>query len=255
MSDRSSRIEFFPDREALSRAAAEEFCARAHQAISNNGRFAVALSGGSTPRDFYALLANPEAPYRDQLAWDKVHFFWGDERHVPPDHPDSNFRMANEAMLSKVAVPSENVHRIPAEMPDANAAAQTYDQELRRFFQTGQQQPPRFDLALMGMGPDGHTASLFPQTLALREQHRWVVSNWVEKLHTDRITLTVPVFCHAAEVLFLVAGADKAVVLRDVLHGPYLPDQWPAQIFRNCSARVVWFIDQLAARQLPKRRS
>lgn len=252
MPDRSPRVAIFADREALSRATAEEFCARARQAISDHGWFSVALSGGSTPREFYALLANKEAPYRDQLAWEKIHFFWGDERHVPPDHADSNFRMANEAMLSKVAVPSENVHRIAAEMPDANAAAEAYEQELRRFFQADQQQPPRLDLALMGMGPDGHTASLFPKTAALHESKRWVVRNWVEKLHTDRITLTAQVLCNAAHVLFLVAGADKAVALRDVLHGPYHPDQWPAQIFRNCSARVVWLIDQLAARQSPK---
>jgi 6-phosphogluconolactonase len=254
MPDRPLRIEIVPDREALSRVAADEFCARAREAIDDHGRFSVALSGGSTPRDFYALLANPDAPYCSQLAWDKIHFFWGDERHVPPDHAESNYRMANEAMLSKAPVPSDNVHRILAEMPDADAAAQAYEEELRRFFRPDEGRRPRFDLALMGLGPDGHTASLFPQTPALHEKQRWVMENWVQKLHTDRITLTVPVLCNAAHVLFLVAGADKAVALRDVLHGPYHPDQWPAQIFRNCSAHVVWLIDQLAARQLPKAR-
>lgn len=245
-------IEVEPDCEALHRAAAEYFCARAAEAIAEHGQFTVALSGGSTPRGFYALLAKSDGAYRDRLAWDKIHFFWGDERHVPPDSAESNFRMANEAMLSVAPVPKENVHRILAEMLDAEQAAKAYEDELRRFFQTKDGRPPRFDLALLGMGPDGHTASLFPQTAALHESHRWVVRNWVERLHTDRITLTAPVLCNAAHVLFLVAGADKAVVLRDVVHGPYHPDQWPAQIFRNCSARVVWLIDQLAARQLPK---
>jgi 6-phosphogluconolactonase len=253
MTPGSPRIEVLPDRDALSRAAAEKFCTLARDAIKRLGRFTVALSGGSTPRDFYALLANPAAAYRGQLEWEPIHFFWGDERHVPPEHSESNFRMANEALLSRVPVPGGNVHRILAEMPDADAAAQAYEEELRRFFHPAKDQPPHFDLALMGLGPDGHTASLFPQTAALHERHRWVMANWVEKLHTDRITLTAPVLCNAAHVVFLVAGADKAVALRDVLHGPYHPDQWPAQIFRNCSAQVTWLVDQLAARQLPKR--
>lgn len=253
MATSSPQIQILADCEALSRAAAEAFCELAQAAVKERGRFSVALSGGSTPRDFYALLANPDAPYRDQLAWENLHFFWGDERHVPPDHVDSNYRMAHEALLSKAPVPSENVHRIQAEMPDAEAAAQAYEEELRRFFQPPADQPPRFDLVLMGLGPDGHTASLFPQTAALHEKRRWVVANWVQKLHAHRITLTSPVLCCAGEARFLVAGGDKAIALRDVLHGPYHPDQWPAQIFRNCSAHVVWTIDQLAARQLPKR--
>ncbi|HWB12256.1 MAG TPA: 6-phosphogluconolactonase [Pirellulales bacterium] len=253
MPNASPRIEILAGREELSRAAADKFCALAREAIQRHRVFSVALSGGSTPRDFYALLAKSDGPYRGQLEWDRIHFFWGDERHVPPDHADSNFRMANEAMLSVVPVPSGNVHRIPAEMPDADAAAQAYEEELGRFFRPEKDQLPHFDLALMGLGPDGHTASLFPQTAALHERHRWVVGNWVEKLHTHRITLTAPVLSSAAHVLFLVAGADKAVALRDVLHGPYHPDQWPAQLFRNSSAQVTWLLDQLAARQLPKR--
>ncbi|HEV3343279.1 MAG TPA: 6-phosphogluconolactonase [Pirellulales bacterium] len=253
MAHASPRIEVLADRDALSRAAAERFCELAREATGRHGMFTVALSGGSTPRDFYALLANPDAAYRAQLQWERIHFFFGDERHVPPDHAESNFRMANEAMLSRVPVPGGNVHRIPAEVADADTAAHAYEDELRRFFRPGKDQPPHFDLALMGLGPDGHTASLFPQTAALHERHRWVVGNWVERLHTDRITLTAPALCNAVHVLFLVAGADKAVALRDVLHGPFHPDQWPAQIFRNCPAQVTWLIDQLAARQLPKR--
>lgn len=249
----SPHIEVVSDRDALSRAAADKFLALSQAAIQARGRFAVALSGGSTPRDFYALLANADADYRGRIAWDKLHFFWGDERHVPPDNPESNYRMANEALLSKVPVPEPNIHRIKAEMPDADQAAREYEDELRRFFQAEAGKPPRFDLNLMGLGPDGHTASLFPQTAALHEKDRWVVGNWVQKLHTHRITLTAGVLCGAAEILFLVAGGDKATALRDVLHGPYHPDQWPAQIFRNCGGHVTWLVDQLAARQLPKR--
>jgi len=253
MSAYSPQIQIVPDREALSRAAANKFLALAQAAVEKQGYFSVALSGGSTPRDFYELLASPEADFRGQLAWDKIQFFWGDERHVPPDHAESNYRMAYEAMLSKVAVPEANIHRIRAELPDADAAARAYEDELRGFFNATQGGLPRFDLALMGIGPDGHTASLFPQTAALHERERWVVANWVQKLHTHRITLTVPALCPSAEILFLVGGGDKATALRDVLHGPFHPDQWPAQIFRNCTTPVVWLIDQLAARQLPKR--
>lgn len=249
----SPPIRIVESTDALSRAAAERFVACAKQAIDARGRFSVALSGGSTPRDFYALLANPDAPYRGQLAWDKIHFFWGDERQVPPDHAESNYRMANEAMLSKVPVPPANVHRIQAEMPDPAAAAQAYEDELRRFFQPPAGEWPVLDLALMGLGPDGHTASLFPQTAALHEKQRWVVDNWVQKLHKHRFTMTVPVLCHARNVLFLVAGGEKATALRDVFHGPYHPDQWPAQVFRHCSGHAEWLVDQLAARQLPKR--
>lgn len=248
----SPQIQVVADREALTQAAAKRFLASAQSAVQSRGRFAVALSGGSTPRDLYALLADPDAEYRGQLPWDKIYLFWGDERHVPPDHADSNYRMASEAMLSKVPLPAGNVHRIQAELADAEAAARAYEDELRQFFNTAGVGTPHFDLALMGLGPDGHTASLFPQTSALHERDRWVVANWVQKLHTHRITLTVPALCPSAEILFLVAGGDKAIALRDVLHGPFHPDQWPAQIFRNCTNPVVWIVDQLAARQLPK---
>ncbi|HET6880536.1 MAG TPA: 6-phosphogluconolactonase [Pirellulales bacterium] len=249
----SPQIEVVADREALSQSAAKKFLELSRAAIKARGHFSVALSGGSTPRDFYALLADPDAEFRGQLAWDKLHFFWGDERHVPPDHADSNYRMAFEAMLSKAPVPQTNIHRIQAELSDAEAAARAYEEELRRFFKVGEGGSPHFDLALMGLGPDGHTASLFPQTAALHERDRWVVANWVQKLHKHRITLTVPALCPSANILFLVAGGDKATALRDVLHGPFHPDQWPAQIFRNCTSPVTWLIDQLAARQLPKR--
>lgn len=252
MTASSPQIEVVADRNALTHAAAKRFLALVQAAVQSHGRFTVALSGGSTPRDLYALLADPAAEYRNQLPWDKLHFFWGDERHVPPNDKDSNYRMAHEAMLSKVPLPVGNVHRIQAELADADAAARAYEEELRRFFDLPSGGAPRFDLALMGLGPDGHTASLFPQTAALHERERWVTANWVQKLHTHRITLTVPALSPAGEILFLVAGADKAIALRDVLHGPFHPDQWPAQVFRNCANPVVWLVDELAARQLPK---
>lgn len=249
----SPQIEVVADREALNQAAAKKFLLLVQTAVQKQGRFSVALSGGSTPRDFYALLADPAAEYLGQLPWDKLHFFWGDERHVLPDNAESNYRMAYEALLSKVPVPEGNIHRIQAELSDPEAAARAYEEELRHFFNQSSGGSPHFDLALMGLCPDGHTASLFPQTAALHERDRWVVANWVQKLHTHRITLTVPALCPSGEVVFLVAGGDKATALRDVLHGPFHPDQWPAQIFRNCTNPVVWIIDQLAARQLPKR--
>ena len=164
-------------------AAAEEFVNQATGTVRANGRFTVALSGGSTPRSLFSLLATT---FRDQLPWDKMFFFWGDERHVPPDHPESNYRMAYEALLSKVPVPAENVFRVPAEIPDANQAAADYEQTLRKFFQLSPGAFPRFDLILLGMGPDGHTASLFPGTSALQEKSRLVVANWVEKFKAYR---------------------------------------------------------------------
>src|SRR5271166_3507679 len=150
------------------------------------------------------------------LPWDQMFFFWGDERHVPPDDPDSNYRMAKETLLSKVPIPPDNIFRIPAENPDASAAAEAYEQALRKFFAVAPGELPRFDLILLGMGPDGHAASLFPETSALEEKSRLVVANWVEKLKTSRITLTLPVLNSARCVAFLVSGADKAAALHEV---------------------------------------
>ena len=204
------------DLRGLSQAAAEEFVTQATGTVRANGRFTVALSGGSTPKSLFSLLAST---FRDQLPWDKMFFFWGDERHVPPDHPESNYRMAYEALLSKVPVPAENVFRVPAENPDASQAAADYEQTLRKFFELSPGTFPRLDLILLGMGPDGHTASLFPGTSGLREKSRLVVANWVEKFKAYRITFTLPVLNNAAVVTFLVGGADKAETVREVLEG------------------------------------
>ena len=193
------------DLEQLSRAAASELLRQAQRAVQAKGLFSLALSGGSTPKSLYSLLAN-DSSFRAEVPWEKTHFFWGDERHVPPEHPESNYRMAQEAMLSKVPIPSENIHRINAGNPNAQRAAEEYEETLRTFFRLRAGEFPRFDLVLLGMGADGHAASLFPGTEALRERKHLVVANWVEKLHAHRITMTLPVFNRAAMVLFLVSG-------------------------------------------------
>jgi 6-phosphogluconolactonase len=235
--------------DALSQAAASEFFRCATDAVGARGRFTVALSGGSTPRGLFKLLATDPA-WRDQLPWDRMQFFWGDERHVPPEHADSNFRMANEVMLSVVPAPAANIHRIHGEAANAADAASEYEAELRETFDLPEGQVPRFDLILLGLGPEGHTASLFPGTRALAETHRLVVSNWVGKLFADRITLTAPVLNNAACVMFIVSGEDKATALKAVLEGPYEPDQLPAQLVNPTNGRLVWLLDRAAAQEL-----
>ena len=225
----------------LFRTAAREFVALASQAVKNNGRFCVALSGGSTPKNLYILLADEQVK---AIPWDKTYFFFGDERHVPPDHSDSNYRMVNEAMFSKVPVPPGNVFRIHAEK-DADVAAREYEETLRRFFDLKHNQPPRFDLILLGVGPDGHTASLFPGSTAVNETKRLVVANWVEKFETYRITLTFPVLNHAACVMFLASGADKAGILHEVLENPNA--NLPAQKVRPDGGQLMWLVDREAA--------
>jgi 6-phosphogluconolactonase len=226
-----------PDSAALAQAAAQEFHKVAEAAVQARGRFSVALSGGNTPRAIYSLLASEHK----ELPWDRIHIFFGDERHVPPDHPDSNFRMASESLLSKVPIPENNVHRIRAEL-DADAAATEYEQELVTFFHLGNHDWPRFDLIDLGIGEDGHTASLFPGSKALTETSRRVVANWVEKFKTFRITLTFPVLNHAAEVVFLVSGADKAQILSEVLRPG--AQKYPAQGVQPENGRLLWLVDQ-----------
>jgi 6-phosphogluconolactonase len=201
------------------------------------------LSGGSTPKSLYALLATmPSIP------WDKVCFFWGDERHVPPDSPESNYRMASEALLSKVPVRPENVFRIHAEQKDADAAARAYEQTIRTFFDLPAGEFPRFDLILLGTGPEGHTASLFPSSSALEEKTRPVVANWVDKFHTFRITFTFPVLNRTACIMFLVSGADKAPIVHEVLEKPSA--DLPAQKVRPIDGRLIWMLDRPAASAL-----
>jgi 6-phosphogluconolactonase len=240
-------IRILPDAEELCRVAAEESVRLANEAVRARGRCAVALSGGSTPKALYRLLASEEGGLRSRVPWGQIHFFWGDERHAPPDHPESNYRMADAVMLSRVPVPLLNIHRIPAENPEARKAAEDYAQTLSEFFRPGPGQFPRLDLVLLGMGPDGHTASLFPGTDAVREQTRWVAAPWVEKLNAHRITLTPPVLNNAAHAIFLVTGEEKAETLRSVLEGEYQPDRFPAQVIRPVGGQLLWMVDRAAS--------
>lgn len=241
-------IRVLKDLPALAEAAAEEIARRAEDAIASRGRFTIALSGGSTPKPAYARLA--EDPYRDRIDWNRVHVFWGDDRHVAPDHPDSNFGMAHDALLSKVPLPPDNIHRVRAEKPDAARAAEEYAWTLRSAFNLDEGQWPRFDVVLMGIGEDAHTASLFPGSDAVRERSQLVIAPWVGSLGTCRITLTLPVFNHAACALFLVSGEEKAEALRNVLEGDLQPDRFPAQAVRPESGDLVWLVDRAAARLL-----
>ena len=213
-------IQIVPDVEALDRAGAAEFVRLAGEAVVAKGSFTVALSGGSTPKGQYELLATDRL-LRGRMPWDKIHVFWGDERHVPPTDAESNYRMTHEALLSKVPIPPAHVYRIKSEHPDAGQAAHDYEHMLREFFQVAAGEVPRFDLVFLGLGPEAHTASLFPGTKALHETKCLVVSNWIGKFFTDRITMTPPILNHAACVVFLVSGKDKALPLKAVLEGPY----------------------------------
>jgi 6-phosphogluconolactonase len=236
-------VRVFPDSEALNRAAADEIARRVQEAVERNGRCSIVLAGGSTPRALYSLLA---AEYRDQIPWAACHFFWGDERCVPPDSPESNYRMAMDAMLSRVPVPAQNIHRIRAEDPDTQRAAKQYADEIRAYFEVGPGQFPRFDIVLLGLGPDGHTSSLFPGTKAVQEREKLVVANWVEKFAAFRITMSAPLLNHAGCVLFLVQGTEKAEALRSVLHGTHEPEKFPAQLIQPVNGNLLWLVDEAA---------
>ena len=241
-------VQVLPDAAGLARAAAEHFIDRASHAVAARGRFAVALSGGSTPRALFTLLATDA--FRPRIDWPHVHLFWGDERCVSPDDPQSNYRMTREALLDKVAIPPGNVHRILGEQ-DPAAAADAYEATLRTFF--GGSGVPVFDLILLGMGDNGHTASLFPGTWSVRERQRWVAAEYVEVVGMWRITFTPVLLNAAAQVTFLVAGAGKAAMLKRVLEGPYQPDLLPAQVVRPTSGELLWLVDAAAAVQLTAR--
>lgn len=235
-------LRVFDTPEELAEAAARDFAQRAEAAIRERGRFAVALAGGSTPRATYEVLARE---YADRVEWGRVHAFFGDERAVPPDHEDSNYRMAREALLGRV--PVGGVHRMRGELPPEEAAA-AYERELREFFGEGL---PSFDLVLLGIGEDGHTASLFPETSALEVTDRLAVANPVLKLETTRITLTAPVLNAARAVDFLVAGEGKARALREILEGDADPRAYPARLVRP-QGGAAWFVDRAAAALLKR---
>ena len=235
------------DNKALSRTAAEVIVRYIKEKLALKDYFTLVLSGGLTPKNTFTLLASDDS-FRAQIPWERIHFFWGDERHVPPDHEESNYRMANEVMPSRVPVPGKNIHRIKSENPDAGNAAEQYEEELHKFFKLKRCQLPRFDSVLLGMGTDGHTASLFPGTGALHEESRLVVANWVEQFQTYRITLTLPVLNNA--VMFIVSGKEKATMLKEVIEGKEQPTRLPAQLIEPNHGRFLWLLDKEAASQL-----
>jgi 6-phosphogluconolactonase len=250
-------MSIYRDAEELALKAARRFARLADQYVVGCGRFTVALSGGSTPRAMFSLLA--EHPFADTVPWSSIYFFWGDERCVPPVHPDSNYRMASETLLSKVPIPAENIFRIPTEIPEPAEAAEQYARALNKFFFAGSSAKsgtaplsslPRFDLVFLGMGPDGHTASLFPHSAALKAGEQIVVANYVEKFAAHRITLTAATINNARNVTFLVAGEDKAEVLKNVLEGAYQPDLYPSQMIQPSNGTLLWMLDEAAARRL-----
>lgn len=238
-------IRVLPDLESLSRQAAEQFVRLAQQQAHEGCRFSVALAGGSTPRRLYELLASEL--YRSRVPWERVSVFWGDERCVPADHPDSNFRAANELLLTRVPLPAANIHRVPTGQDDPASTAMTYEHALRAFFKLQDEAWPEFDLILLGLGEDGHTASLFPHSAALQEQHRLVVATTGGKPPLPRVSLTIPVLNHARHVVWLVSGQKKASVARDVLEGADRANGLPAQRIRPTHGEAVWFLDHAAA--------
>jgi 6-phosphogluconolactonase len=249
---RISRLERFPTTDALMADAAEHVVSDAARAIGASGRFAVALSGGSTPKRLYELLASPA--YARRIDWSRVHLFWGDERCVPPDDPASNYRMTREALLDHIPLPDINVHRIRGEDTPAWAAA-TYERELRQVFDTPPGPPSltagrRFDLVLLGMGDNGHTASLFPGLSAVREKERWVVAEYVADMSMWRVTLTPPLLNAAMHIAFVVSGAGKAAMLHRVLEGPSEPQVLPAQAIVPADGVLDWLVDAEAASRL-----
>jgi 6-phosphogluconolactonase len=231
----------------LAKAAREEFVSVGKAAIAAKGRFAVALAGGNTPKLLYESLVGSD------LDWKKVHVFLGDERCVPPDHPGSNYRMVRETLLARITIPETNVHRVRTERPTPARAAFEYEAEIRGFFRVGAAEVPRFDLILLGMGSDGHTASLFPGTAALTERERLVVAHWVPRLDSQRITLTFKVLNAAAVVHFLVVGEEKAAAVRSVLQPAPGEAALPARLVDPPSGRLVWMLDRAAAAKLERK--
>jgi 6-phosphogluconolactonase len=249
VSDSTRTIRLFATATALSHAAADLFVSHGRQAIEMRGRFTVALAGGSTPRRLYELLS--VEPYRDQLDWSAVEWFFGDERAVAPEHAESNYCSVRQTLFAALDVPAARIHRMPAERADLAAAAADYQAEIAKVFDLGADAPPPvFDLVLLGMGTDGHTASLFPQTEALSVERAWVAANDVPQLDTRRMTLTLPVLNRAAMVMILATGADKAAVLAEVLEGRSDPRRLPVQSVQPATGKLLWLVDQAAATQL-----
>jgi 6-phosphogluconolactonase len=249
MAENNNReIRILKDAPAIAQRAADEFVRLAAAAIQAKGSFVVSLAGGSTPKAMNSLLA--EEPYRSKIAWDKVYLFFGDERHAGPEDKDSNFKMTRETLFSKLTLRDEQVTRIKGEYPDTERAALEYEQALRAYFKLKDGECPRFDLLFLGMGEEGHCASLFPGTKALHPAGRIVVRNWVGKFYTERITLTAPAINDASQIIFAVTRGDKAPALKAVLEGPYEPEQLPSQLIQPKTGKLLWLIDQDAGSML-----
>jgi len=240
-----------PDPAALARRAAQYFLEMAGESVQATGRARIAISGGSTPKATFALLADPNEPWRNHMPWSDLDLYWVDERCVPPGDADSNYRMTREAMLDNVPLQPEQIHRIEGEL-SPEAAAARYESELRSSFRLEGAQIPRFDLVALGMGPDGHTASLFPHTEAIHELTRLSVANHVpQQKDSWRVTLTWPVINHSRSVFFLIAGQDKAAILNQVLTGPHDPERLPSQLIWPASGILTLILDKAAAALLP----
>ena len=256
----NAQVRIYRDSDELALKAARYFARLADQYCIGSGRFTVALSGGSTPRKMYSILA--EEPFLDTVPWSSIYFFWGDERCVLPTHEDSNYRMAYDTLLSKVPVPPENIYRVQTELEDPESIAEEYSARLTQFFLTGESRSqtaplstvPRFDLVLLGMGPDGHTASLFPHTSALDASGQIAVANYVEKLNVHRITLTAATINNARNVTFVAGGEDKAETLKNVIEGSYQPEVYPSQLIHPRNGTLLWMVDEAAARLLSEQR-
>lgn len=255
MSDTATTLDFgergearvLADAEALAQAAADLFTHLTIEAVNLRGRASVALSGGTTPRRMGELLAVP--PARDRVPWNRLEVFWGDERWVPWDDPESNVGVARRTFLDAVPIPPTQIHPFSTDLPDPGSAARAYAARVQEVIGEGEG-VPRFDLVLLGMGDDGHTASLFPETPALAERDSWAVANRVPKLDATRLTLTVPVLNGGREVVFLVGGTGKAEALAAVLQGPKTPERLPAQLIRPVDGRLLWLVDRDAASRL-----
>lgn len=235
------------DLEAISQEAARRWLAAAQKAVAERGKFSIALSGGNTPRRLYQLMAS--SPYKEQAPWAQTHVFWADERRVPPSDSESNYRMACEALLNHVPVPPGQVYRMMGEGL-VSASTRDYETKLNRYFELGPRDWPRLDLVLLGLGPDGHTASIFPGTRAVSDLTHQIIVYEVPKFHAERVTLTRRVFNNSREIIFLVSGADKADALAQTLEGPALPSTWPAQVIKPTDGELVWLVDKAAAANL-----
>ncbi len=241
-------IKIFPNSDELDFFAAEKFVEIASKAIEENGRFTVSLAGGSTPKSLYQLLASDK--FKNQIDWTKVFFFFGDERNVPSDDAESNYWMANENLFAPLQISDENIFRWQTELKDAEKVAEDYEVSVTVFFALSEDEFPRFDIILLGMGEDGHTASLFPLTEALKESKKIVAVNWVEKLNTNRLTFTYPTINNASNIIFLVSGESKAEALKEILEGEYQPEKYPAQAVKLKDDDLFWLIERRAARLL-----